>query len=68
MSSRWISVKKMLPPLHKDVECIGARGGKFIGRRVANYFDGKTFYMQTADDPWGREATHWRELNPKANE
>jgi hypothetical protein len=60
--NEWISVKKSLPPIGKIVECIGARGGKFKGRRVTKLYDGKTVYMQTPDDGYGRDATHWRKL------
>ena len=58
----WISVREKLPPMYKIVECIGARGGKFKGRRVARLFDGDTVHMQSPDDGWGRDATHWREI------
>lgn len=58
----WVSVQEELPPFYKLVECIGARGGKFKGRRTTNSFDGVTLWMQTPDDVWGRECTHWRIL------
>ena len=60
MSGDWISVKNALPPMYKMVQCIGARGGTFKGKRTTSYFDGNTVWMKTPGNPWGEEATHWK--------
>lgn len=60
----WIPVTEGLPGKDELVLCIGAKGGKFLGKNPVVFSDGSA-YFSVPNSRSGRVGTHWMPTTKK---